>query len=59
MADPVFPREVDKNLLFGKIFVKNCIKVNAIGPKMGDGDGGCRPWRPLDARMLFMVMLCV
>ena len=36
VADPGFPRlNLSKNLLFGKIFTENCIKIKEIGPRGG------------------------
>ena len=49
MANPGFPRrgvpsseEGSKNLLFDRIFAKNCMKMKEIGPSWR-----VRPWRPL------------
>ena len=35
-----------ENLLFGKIFTENCMKMKEIEPRRG-----ARPWHPLDAAM--------
>ena len=35
------PREDYANLLFGKIFAENCMKMKEFGPR-----GGLRPWLP-------------
>ena len=33
MADPGFPGDGGKNLLLGKIFAKNFMKIKEIGPR--------------------------
>ena len=45
-----------KNLLFGKIFTENCMKMNEIGPR-----GGAHLWHPLgstNARILIIFQIC-
>ena len=57
MADPGFPRGGGANpkggganLLFGKNFPENCMKIEEFGP--GAAGGGACPWRtPLDPPM--------
>ena len=44
LADPGFPRR-GKNLLFGKVFAENWMKIKEIGPRGGEA----RPWRPLES----------
>ena len=45
MADPVFPREVKANLLFGNSFAKNCMKMKkkwtGVGPLGSATGNGC------------------
>ena len=40
------PLNWGQNLLLGKIFAGNCMKMKEIGPR-----GGARPWHPLDPSM--------
>ena len=39
-----YPQGGGANLLFGKIFLENCMKMKEIGPR---GGGGALPWHPL------------
>ena len=47
------PRGRGKNLLFGKIFAKNCIKMKEFGPR-----GRARPWLPLGSANAFNFTIC-
>ena len=42
VTDPRFPRGEYANLLFGKVFAENRMKMKEIGPR-GGGGGGAHP----------------